>query len=137
MKCLKNTQALTQYQEKGIRGMLPLRTAGVWFPLGGAVGRFFQIHLEKKVMFLTAPACRKPAAPSSLSDEHSRPTAAVRGVLAALADFRQTGTVRNIPFLRLDLKKPPHRPAQRKPDAGRPQREACPGSLFPSSLQNP
>ena len=72
-------------RKKGSGACFPLRAAGVWFPPDGAAGRFFQIHLEKKVMFLTAPACRNYAALSSLSDEHSRPTAAVRGVLAALA----------------------------------------------------
>jgi len=95
----------------------------------------FSDPLGKKVLFLTAPACRNSAALSSLSDEHSRPTAAVRGVLAALAESRQTGTVRNTPFLRPVPKKHHSRPAQGKPAAGRHQSEARPRYLFPSSFK--
>ena len=106
----------------------------------GAAGRLssrrgwgcWLIHTKKRRIFLTVPGNQNYAALSSLSDEHSRPTAAVRGVLAALAEFRQTGTVRNTPFLRPDPKKHHSRPAQGKPAAGRHQNEARPRYLFPS-----
>ena len=122
-------------EDTGIRpgGPCPSRSGRAQPPsLAGAAGSVPE-PLEKMVIFLTAPKDHNPAALSSLSDEHSRPTAAVRGVLAAPAESRQTGTVRNPPFLRPDPKKHHSRPAQGKPAAGRHRSKARPRYLFPGS----
>ena len=80
--------------------------AGGWFPLGGAAVMFFQIHWKKRCCFLLLlPAGILPPLAACLTSG-SRLKVAARGVLAALAEFWFSGTVRNTPFLRLEPKTP-------------------------------